>query len=318
VTVKADKEKRDMKRWLLIILGVLLVGGLGFALMNYTPDLSRGDLEARYQASADDHVAVEGMRVHVRDAGSGPTLVLIHGFGSSLHSWDAWAADLSRDHRVVRLTLPGHGLTGPDPTGDYSDARSLAVIDAVLTAKGVERATLVGNSLGGLLAFKYAAAHPDRVERLVLLAPGGFPNPGYSFGQKTEVPGPMRLLPYSLPESMVRQALTAMYADPARLSDATVDRTRDLMRAPGVRQALVDRLGQLVLEDPVPLLNRIQVPTLVIWGEQDVMVPYAHAEKFMQALPNATLVSWPDMGHIPQEEDPARSLDVLRAFLAQT
>ncbi len=308
-----------MGRFLLIALAVLTVGFVGAGVWLYTPDRSRAELEATYLRAADDYRDVAGLRLHVRDEGprDAPALVLIHGFGASLQTWDEWAADLATDHRVVRFDLPGHGLTGPDPTGDYSLDRTAAVLGELLDTLGMERATLIGNSLGGLTAWMYAADHPDRVDRLVLIAPGGFPLAGQVYGQAAPVPPTFKTMRYILPESGIKASFAPLYGDPSKLDAATIRRYWDMLRAPGVRQALVDRLEDFVLEDPVPRLSRIEAPTLLMWGGRDIMVPPAHAAKFADALPNEELVTYPDIGHMPMEEDPARTLKDLRAFLAR-
>jgi len=307
-----------MKRILLILLAFLLLAGVGAGLLFHTPDLPRRELEAAYLADRDDVVQAAGMTLHVRDDGprDAPALVMIHGFGSSLHTWEPWAAALADDYRVIRFDLPGHGLTGGDPTGDYTDDRSVAVVDAVLDALKVDRATLIGNSLGGLIAWKYAAAHPARVEKLVLIAPGGWPRAGYSFNQRAEVPVAFKAMRWVLPESFIRQSMSPMYGDPSKLTEDMVRRYWDMLRAPGVREALIRRLEQFELTDPVPVLSGIRAPTLLMWGEKDAMVPFADAEKFADALPDDRLVSYPDLGHMPMEEAPARTLADLEAFLA--
>jgi pimeloyl-ACP methyl ester carboxylesterase len=261
---------------------------------------------------------VAGLRMHVRDTGptAAPAVILLHGLGSSLHTWEPWAKVLSADYRVIRFDLPGFGLTGPDPTGDYSDERGIAVLAALMDALSVRRAALVGNSMGGKLAWQFAAAHPERVTKLVLISPDGFASPGFEYGKKAKVPVVARLLPYTLPTWMLRANLAPAYSDKSRLTDDTVTRYRDLMLAPGVRRALLDRTAQVLLEPPEPSLRRIQAPTLLVWGEKDALIPFSNAQDYLRSVPNARLVSFTDLGHVPQEEDPVKSLIPVEAFLA--
>ncbi len=284
----------------------------------YTPDKPRAALEARYAAAPSQFLALDGVRLHLRDTGprDAPPVLFLHGFGSSLHTWEEVAVALEQDFRLIRLDLPGFGLTGADATGDYRDARSHAVILALLTRLGLERVALVGSSMGGRIAWSFAAAHPDRVTRLVLMAPDGFASPGIGNDQPPRVPALMRVLPYTLPEGMLRGSLRPAYGDPAVMTEALFERYRDMMLAPGVRQAILDRMGQHVLTRPEPLLARIRVPVLLLWGDRDAMVPVSNAQDYLRALPDARLVALPGIGHVPMEEAPGEVARVLRDFLA--
>lgn len=294
-----------------MLLAVLL------AFLLWTPDRDRASLEALYLQSPADMVQVAGQRLHVRDTGpkDAPAILMIHGFGASLHTWEPWAQVLSRTHRVLRFDLPGSGLSEPDPQGDYRDARTMALLQALLDQRGIARAHIVGHSIGGRMAWTFAAQHPQRVGRLVLLAPDGFAGPGSAYGQAPEVPAVMGLMRHVLPRPLLRMNLAPAYADPTVLTDAMTTQYHDLMRAPGSRQALLSRLQQTVLVDPVPLLRSIQAPTLLLWGEKDAFIPVANAADYLRALPNATLVRLPGVGHVPQEEAVQDGLDAVQRFL---
>jgi len=306
-------------RILLYVLLALLVVLIGLAIWFYTPDGRRAELEQRWAAPPSTFIEVEGLRLHLRDTGprAAPTILLLHGFGSSLHTWDDVAAGLEDQFRVLRIDLPGFGLTGPDPFNDYSDARAHVVIGALLDRMGLERAHLVGSSMGGRIAWTFAAAHPDRVDRLVLMAPDGFASPGRPYGEQNSLPPLMRLLPHTLPRFMVRLSMAPAYADSAQLTDALVDRYHAMLIAPGVRPAILDRLLQNVLVPPEPLLAQITAPTLLLWGEKDGMVPVTNAEDYLRVMPNARRVVLPDIGHVPMEEAPATVVRVLREFFSE-
>jgi pimeloyl-ACP methyl ester carboxylesterase len=298
------------------IVILLTLAGLGLWL--YTPDQPRAALEAEYAHPPSAFIPVAGLRLHIRDTGpaDAPALIMLHGFGSSLHTWEPWAQALSGPFRVIRIDLPGFGLTGADPSGDYSDERTVAVILALMDSRRLVRATLIGNSMGGRFAWRFAAAHPDRMDRLVLISPDGFASPGLEYDRTPKVPALMRALPYTLPGFMLRQSLAPSYADPARLSEPTIARYRAMMLAPGVRRAILDRMAQTKLTDPAPLLRAIRTPTLLLWGEQDAMIPIANAADYLANLPDARLVRLPGMGHVPMEEAPDATLPPLRAFLS--
>jgi pimeloyl-ACP methyl ester carboxylesterase len=302
-----------------IVSGLALVAIAGLVAWLYVPDLPERTLRAEYAQPPSAFVAVSGITLHVRDTGprDAAAVILLHGFGSSLQTWDDWARDLEREHRVIRYDLPGFGLTGADPSGDYTDGRAIAVLLALMDRLGVARASLVGNSMGGRIAWSFAALHPERLDRLVLVSPDGFASPGLAYGVAPKVPLMMRLLPYVLPSFLFRATLTPAYADPTRLTEPVYRRYRDMMLAPGVRQAIVARMGQQILVDPVPLLQRIVAPTLLLWGEQDHMIPFANSADYLRALPRATLRALPGVGHVPQEEAP-ETVAIVRDFLDRT
>lgn len=299
------------------LLIVALAAMLALAGWLWTPDLDRATLEARYARSPADFIEVAGLRLHVRREGpaDAPAVVLLHGFGASLQSYDAWAAALSADFHVIRYDLPGAGLTGPDPRGDYSEARSIEVLTALLDALGIEQAIVAGHSIGGRMAWRFAAARPDRVSRLVLIAPDGFASPGFDYGKAPAVPAALGLMRWVLPKVLLRMNVEPGYAQAGFVDAALLTRYHDLLRAPGVRAALLDRMRQTVLVDPRPLLAQIQVPTLLLWGEADGMIPVANAQDYLAALPQATLVALPGIGHLPHEEAPAATVAALHAFI---
>ncbi len=302
----------------MIISGVAAVAVLtllALALWLYAPDKSRPALEASYPG---EYLLVDGVRLRLRDTGprGAPAVILIHGFGASLETWEPWARALSTQYRVIRFDLPGFGLTGPDPSGDYTDSREITVLIDLMDRLGLSRATLIGNSLGGRIAWNFAAAHPDRVTRLVLVSPDGFASPGFPYGKAPKTPLMMRLLPYVAPRALLKANLAAAYGQPAALQDATVTRYRDLLLAPGVRPAILARLGQVILRDPAPTLARIRAPVLLLWGEKDGMIPISNAADYLRDLPHATLVRLPGLGHVPFEEDPGASLIPVERFLA--
>ena len=308
-----------MKTALLVILGVVVVALVGAAIWLWTPDRSRADLEALYLRSPADMTEVAGAQLHVRDDGprDAPVLVMLHGFGSSLHTWEDWAQGLAGEYRVIRLDLPGAGLSPPDPTNDYTDARSLALILALMDQRGVSRATLIGNSLGGRIAWTFAARHPERTEKLVLISPDGFASPGFEYGKAPDVPMALQAMQYVLPKALLQMNLEPSYGDPSVLTPETVDRYHDLMLAPGARKALLARMEQTVLVKPEPLLRSIRAPVLLLWGEKDALIPFSNAADYARNLPDSRLVSFPRLGHVPHEEAPVESLAPLRAFLAE-
>jgi len=300
-----------------LLLALILAVLSGLAWWLYTPDRSAAWLAARYVTPDDHFIDVLGSRLRVRISGpaDAPSVILLHGFGSSLETWEPWAVVLERRYRVIRFDLPGFGLTGPDPSGDYSDQRTVLILAALMDRLGIQKADLIGNSLGGKIAWNFAAAYPERVNRLVLISPDGFASPGFEYGVKPKLPMVMRLLPYTLPRFLVRMNLAVAYADPKRLSEATLTRYQDMLLAPGDRRAVLARTQQVLLEPPAPQLAKISAPTLILWGEQDRMIPFGNSADYLRDIAHAKRVALPGLGHLPFEEDPAASLPPVLAFL---
>ena len=298
-----------------VLFGVALLAG---AVWLYNPDLPRAALERRWAPPPSQFVEAAGVRLHIRDTGprTAPAVLLIHGFGSSLHTWEAWAPLLEDRFRLISLDLPGWGLTGPDSTGDYSDERSVAVLAALLDRLGIAEAAVVGSSMGGRIAWRFAAAEPARVSKLVLMAPDGFASFGRAYGRAPErLPWLMRLLPYTAPKPLLRRTMRNAYAVPGVLTAAVVDRYHAMLLAPGVRRAILDRILQTRLLQPEPILATIRAPVLLLWGERDGAIPASHAADYKRVLPDARTVILPGIGHVPMEEAPEASVRALRAFL---
>ena len=284
-------------------------------------EVSSGDETAAaspYWSEQDRWVEVDGVRARVRVDGpeDGPVLVLIHGFSFSLESWDGWAGALSDTYRIIRMDLTGHGLTGADPAGRYSVPETVAFVGALLDAMGIESASLGGNSLGGLIAWRLAAERPDLVEKLVLISPGGYSINGVA-ENPVEVPAPVRFYLTQAPQPMIGLATAGLFGDASRMDPAVPQRVGDLMRETGVGDALVSRLEVFTLPDPVADLGRVNAPTLILWGDADTMVPPEQADWFVRDMRDARLIRYADLGHIPQEEDPGRTAADARVFLSE-
>lgn len=304
---------------ILIVFGVVIVCTISVAYWLWTPDKTWESLHTKYLADSTDLVIVAGTRLHVRDTGprDAAAVILLHGLASSLQTWDGWAQILERQYRVIRLDLPGSGLSPPDSTGDYTDARSTELLTALMDERGIKRAHFVGNSMGGRIAWTFAAKHAQRVGKLILVSPDGFASPGFEYGKAPDMPMIMRAMRYVLPKWMLRSNVAIAYSDPAALADVVLDRYYDLMLAPGSREALIARMEQTVLVPPKPLLQQISAPVLLLWGEKDAMIPIANAEDYLGILENARLVRLPTLGHVPHEEAPDISISPVVEFLAE-
>ena len=285
----------------------------------WTPDKTEQVLLQSYSRPGTARLMVQQQPVFVQDSGprEAPAILLLHGFGASLQAWDDWAPALEKNLRVLRIDIPGFGLSGPAVNQDYSDAADVARVIAVMDQLGVQQVIVAGHSMGGRIAWNLAAAHPERVSQLVLLSPDGFPDPNAKSDKTYEVPALLGLLPYSLPQWALRMGGVApAFADNSQLTPQMMQRYHDMMLAPGVRTALLERMRQTRNSDPVSRLQSIKAPTLLLWGEKDAFIPVSNAQDYLKAMPQAKLVTLPDVGHVLHEEAPQASVQAVLDFLS--
>lgn len=293
----------------------LALVALGAALWAYR-DIPAATLEARYAGPASKFINIDRARIHFRDEGSGPVVVLIHGNFSNLIDWDPWVTALKDHYRIIRFDLTGHGLSGPDPTGDYSQERTLALTEKLIDALGLHHFTIGGTSLGGTIAIQYAAAHPDRIQGLILLNPGALE--GREMARTRSVPRLAYLLKYLLPRALPAAMLRSGFGDPAKLTDAQIDRWYQLWMREGQRQAMLDRLSQYQPGDIEDRIRTIRAPVLLLWGQADSTAKISQAQEFLRLLENAAAVKfiqYPGVGHMAVEEAGPETGHDVRAWL---
>jgi len=285
----------------------------------WTPDLSRERLLQSYAGTGTAQLMVGDQAYFIQDTGprDAPTLVLLHGFGASLQTWDAWASELEKDRRVLRMDVPGFGLSGPAANNDYSDAADVARLLALLDHLGLQQVALGGHSMGGRIAWNFAAAYPERVSHLILVSPDGFPDPNSKSENTYKVSPFLGLMKYSLPTWALKMGVAPAYGDESLLTPQVMRRYHDMMRAPGIRSAAMERMRQSRNTNPLPLLQSLKMPVLLVWGEKDAFIPISNAQDYLKAIPQATLVSVPHAGHVVHEEAPMASVQAVQAFLAQ-
>ncbi len=289
-----------------------------------TPDTDPAAMREKYANAASQFAVRDGLSVHYRDQGrrDGAPLLLIHGSYASLHTWEPLIAALGPGYRTVSLTLPGHGLTGPHPDDSYAYADFEAAIAAVLGEAELKRVTIVGSSMGGWIAWRYALAHPERVNALILLDASGAPRPA-------DAPAPTTNLGFRLMSSPVGRFFAERYtprwilAQSLResvevqeiVTEAMIDRYWELLRYPGNRRATNLRADMDREPQYAERLSEIAAPTLILWGEEDRLVDAADADVFHDQISNATLIVYPNVGHLPMEEAPGRVGRDIEAFL---
>jgi pimeloyl-ACP methyl ester carboxylesterase len=307
-----SKWLRPVGVGLLVVLGLLGV----LVVWEWRADLPREAVKARWGGPPSRYVDVDGMSVHYRDEGSGPPLVLLHGTGSSLFTWDAWAAALSPSRRVVRLDLPAFGLTGPRPDGDYRLDTYVEFLDHFAARLGLEKFALAGNSLGGAIAWRFAAAHPSEVTALILVDPGGYPRKTgrllvFRLGG---LPLVGALLTHLDPRLLVERTSRQVYGDPTRLDPESIERSYELVLATGNREAFGAETS-VAFEDRTAALKTLSVPTLIMWGDKDALIPVSFADRFAADIPGARVRIYEGLGHVPMEEDGPQTAADARDFL---
>jgi pimeloyl-ACP methyl ester carboxylesterase len=320
-------EPSKNARWLRL-LGLLLMASALAVALSRAPYRPVATLVARWAPPPSDFIEVKGQLVHVRDEGprsDAPPLLLLHGTSSSLHTWEGWVATLRRTRRVVSFDLPGFGLTGPfagryDPDDYRGDTYARFVLD-LMDALKIGRAVIAGNSLGGEVAWRAATLAPARFERLILVDAAGYalaPQDVPLGFRLAYVPLISRVSEHLLPRALVASSVHSVYGDPSRISDALVDRYFELTLREGNRHALGLRLQQLEPGAQAERIRTITMPTLILWGGRDRLIPTADGRRFAAEIRGAQLVVFDELGHVPHEEDPARTLPPVLAFLETT
>lgn len=309
-------------RWImkgLIAVALLLAATFAGALWYYR-DIPMTALEAKYAAPESQFITLDGVRIHYRDEGprDGPVVLLNHAHWASVIMWDEWADALKDKYRVVRFDMAGHGLTGNDPTGDYSLERGVFLMEEFNVALGIDKFDLIGTSLGGTHGIHYTVKHPDQVQRLVLMNPGAL-NAGVR-GRDTPrgLPWWISIITYITPKQLFQFMLEGGYGDPSAVDENTVTRWHDMQMGEGHRPAELARTSQYISGDIIGLIKSLSVPTLIMWGEDNPVVTVDQAYEFIDLLesaPDKQLSIYPGLGHMAALEDPITTANDIRAYL---
>jgi pimeloyl-ACP methyl ester carboxylesterase len=307
-------------KYLLLVIVILV---LGFVALNWKNDVSVEELKKKYANTESEFVEIDGMPVHFRDQGLATDtlpIVLIHGTGASLHTWEGWVSELKNEHRIITLDLPAYGLTGPNQTGDYSQDFYVRFMENFLSKLNIKHCVLGGNSLGGGITWAYALEHPERVSKMILVDAGGYPMVSKSVPiafQIARIPVLSNLFKYILPHSIIEKSLLNVYVHDDRITTELIERYYDLASRAGNRKAFLDRMKTSIKNDKYLKIKTLAMSTLIIWGKEDGLIPLEVAEKFHKDLPNDTMAIFKDLGHTPMEEDPMMTVAAVKEFLAK-
>ena len=317
---------KKRSRVLLPVLSVLVLLLFATGLYYYVPAIPPEALNRKYEVKPSQYLKVNGMEVHYRAEGplsDSLPLVLLHGTSSSLFAWNGWVELLKDRHRIVRLDLPGFGLTGPHPEGDYDVETYLNFLQSFLSELGIEKCIIAGNSLGGEIAWRYALNNPGQVKKLILIGAAGYPVDIEKL--------PLSRLPLSylwlrvplIRELSVRfttpqvmhESLEYLYGDPEKVTEEVTEIYFDMTHREGNREALTERMESFGRPAPWQEIPEIDIPVLILWGEQDRLIPVENARRFHRDLPRSRLVIFPEAGHMPMEEIPEKSAKAAEQFI---
>eukprot|EP01102_Stenamoeba_stenopodia_P008613 TRINITY_DN24_c0_g1_i1.p1 TRINITY_DN24_c0_g1~~TRINITY_DN24_c0_g1_i1.p1 ORF type:complete len:369 (-),score=95.72 TRINITY_DN24_c0_g1_i1:266-1372(-) len=265
--------------------------------------------------------------VHYKIEGNpnGKTLVLVHGSTPSLSSWDDITAQLKSEFRIVRLDLAGYGLTNNVLRFNHTQFNYAKFFDAFMTATKLKetKVTLVGHSFGGAVAWIYAGFNPDNVESLILIDSSGpyardsdFPVAFVIFHKSAGL-----FFRYYSPSWLMRLTLKYMYFDKSKITEDLVNRYHNLWMIEGTREAITNMCENYVFSRATlgiyrkQVLREIKAPALILWGEQDTIIPLRYAQQLHEDLKNSKLVVYKDQNHMAHEENPARVANDIRDFL---
>ncbi|HUS10494.1 MAG TPA: alpha/beta fold hydrolase [Pyrinomonadaceae bacterium] len=311
-----------MKKFLKLVLALIVVAVIALTIFWFSrpSDLSFDELRAGIPHEAYGHFAdIDGVRIHYQDKGTGTPLVLIHGYTSSTYSWKDVFEPLSKTFRVIAVDLKGFGFSGK-PDGDYTRRAQATMLMHLLEQLNLEKAWLAGNSMGAEVALNVALANPQRVAGLILIDSAGIDvkGAGSLAPSYLQVPIVGRLLTaLSLTsDKLVRSGLEKSFYDRSKVTNERVAYYyRPLQTRSGQLAALRVRTqaGQFPLE---PQLARLNLPTLILWGNQDALIPLEAGHKLNALIKGSKLVIFDHCGHLPQEEMPARTVEEITKFIS--
>ncbi len=302
--------------WIAGVVGVVVLAVV-LTLTSGAMTLRLPELEARYTLPNSKFVDIDGVRVHYVDEGQGPVLVLLHASMMSLHSWNDLASRLKSRYRVIRFDSMTNGLTGADPKNDYSLQHNQRILAALSDKLGVREFFLLGTSSGGTASFRYAAAHPDQVKRLILVNSAGMPrtaatDPNRPRGTRLQ----QWVRSYFKSQRYWRENLKQQFGG-GTPPDDLVQRIYDMNRRDTLRIEGAAMMQQFQTGDPQTVLGEIKVPTLIMWGNGNITVAHLEGDVFQHWLFNAPtlLKKYDRAGHYFYLQQPEQFASDVDAFL---
>jgi pimeloyl-ACP methyl ester carboxylesterase len=295
---------------------------LGLCAFNYYPDKSLDEMKAKYANAESEFMNLDSIQVHYRDEGNPADsipLILIHGTGSNLHTWDVWTETIKSSHRVIRLDMPAYGLTGPNKNNDYSAESYVDFLHKFLNNLGIKQCYLAGNSLGGLIAWEYALQFPAQINKLILIDAAGYP---MNIAERAlvfklaKMPILKDIFTKITPKAIIKKSLIDVYGDDSKVTESLIEQYHDMACRKGNRDAFVNKKNSN-WNNHYLNISKIKIKTLILWGEMDQWIKLENAYKFQNDLPNDTLIVYKGVGHVPMEELPLKTAKDALVFLGK-
>jgi len=259
---------------------------------------------------------VRGARVRYLDEGEGPAVVLLHGFASSLDTWEPVRSALRRHHRVLALDLKGFGWTDR-PAGDYSPEEQARLVLALMDERGIDRAALVGHSYGASVALAAALEAPERVSRLALYDAWVYEDQLPTFFHWARADGVGEALFAVFYDQRPDERMSRAFYDPDAITESLVETVEASLERPGTKAAALAAVRGMRYDRLEWRYPRVRVPVLLLWGREDAVTPLEIGERLARELPAAELRVFPRCGHFPMIEARAASTAALARFLAE-
>jgi pimeloyl-ACP methyl ester carboxylesterase len=303
------------------IVKISVIALLGIILFTACDDdIPVGQLKEKYQKQNSAFIDIDGVPVHYIIEGNATDtlpIVLIHGTSASLHTWDTLSSLLKSTKKIIRFDLPAFGLTGPSRLNQYTFNYYNNFIDSLLYKLNISKCIIAGNSLGGSIAWNYALASPNKVEKLILLDASGYPKKDEkgSLGFKlAAIPVLNQILKHVSPKSLVKKSLEDAFYNKRLVSETMVEQYHDMLLREGNRAAILE-LFQHPMKPDATRIKHITQPTLIIWGKEDQLISYQNASLFKQDIRNSRMLVLDKVGHIPMEEAPVEVADAILKFI---
>ena len=274
-----------------LILGIVLLFYSMIKLdIRYPSDISKESIEAKYLLESSDFIEIDGVNIHFAIDGTGPDLLLLHANYANLIDWNPWVDQLKKHFRVIRIDIPGHGLTEADPSNDYSMQRTVFLLENFLSELEIDTLSIAGASLGGTTSLHYASQNPEKIDNLILVSPGALNPRVRGRSEPVTLPKPFEIIAHITPKIVTESLLKGGFGDPNNVTDELVVRWHDLLLREGQRDAQIARVNQYVSGNIDEVLSQIISPTLIMWGKKNNVVHVDLAYEMKDMMKNSSRI----------------------------